>query len=137
MMDFNKVILLGHIGNDPELKKSAAGKPYLKLSLATNSLRKTASGGAEKTTHWHRVMVFGSQAEVCATYLRKGSPILLEGMIEVRTYNDKDGKKVSLHSVLANRVQFLGGRQHADVKEDVGEAEAGDVGSSEDLAESA
>lgn len=119
MSDFNRVILLGRIGNELELKTSAQGKPYLKISLATHTFK----SGAEKTTHWHRVMVFGSNAELCATYLHKGSSILVEGMLECRTYSDAQGKKVSSVSVIANRVQFLGGRLSADVKDEQGEEE--------------
>ncbi|MBI3558066.1 MAG: single-stranded DNA-binding protein [Deltaproteobacteria bacterium] len=111
MSDFNRVILLGRIGNDLELKKSAKDKPYLKLSIATDSHRP----GEEKVTYWHRVMVFGQQAESCATYLRKGSQVMVEGYLEVRTYEDKDGRKTTSVSVMANRVQFLGGRRSADV----------------------
>lgn len=111
MSDFNRVILLGRIGNELELKTSAQGKPYLKLSLATNSFR----SGEEKTTHWHRVMVFGHQAEICATYLKKGSQVMIEGFLEVRTYSDKDGRKSTSVSVVANRVQFTGNaRQTVD-----------------------
>ncbi|MBI3544866.1 MAG: single-stranded DNA-binding protein [Deltaproteobacteria bacterium] len=112
MSDFNRVILLGRIGNDLELKQSAQGKPYLKLSLATNFVR----SGEEKTTHWHRVMVFGNQAEICATYLKKGSQVMIEGYLEARTWQDGEGKKMSSTSVIANRVQFLGGRQAADLE---------------------
>lgn len=111
MSDFNRVILMGRVGNDPELKTSAQGKAYLRLSLATHTYR----AGAEKTTYWHRVMVFGLQAENCAKYLRKGSSVLVEGLLECRTYTDGDGKKASSVSVLANQVQFLGGRLSADV----------------------
>lgn len=111
MSDFNRVILLGRVGNDPELKQSAQGKPYLRLSLATHSFK----SGEAKTTHWHRVMVFGPQAEICNTYLRKGSSVLVEGSLECRTYSDKEGKKTSSVSVIAYRVQFLGGRLSADV----------------------
>lgn len=112
MSDFNRVILLGRIGNELELKTSAQGKPYLKLSLATNSFR----AGEEKTTHWHRVMVFGAQAEHCARYLKKGSQVMLEGKLEVRTYTNVEGLKVTSVSVLADRIQFLGGRASADVE---------------------
>ena len=111
MSDFNRVILLGRVGNELDLKSSAQGKKYLKLSIATHSFR----SGEEKTTHWHRVMVFGSQAEICATYLKKGSAVLVEGSLEVRTYNDREGRKVTSVSVIAGRVQFLGGRASVDV----------------------
>lgn len=119
MSDFNRVILIGRIGNDPELKESSEGKKYLRLSLATHSFR----GGEQKATHWHRVVVFGSQAEVCAAYLRKGSSVLIEGMLEVRTYTDKEDRKVTAVSVIANRVQFLGGRVSAAVESEGGQPE--------------
>ncbi len=118
MSDFNRVILLGRIGNDLELKTSAKEKPYLKLSIATDSHR----AGEEKITYWHRVMVFGQQAESCARYLKKGSQVMVEGYLEVRTYQDKDGRKVTSVSVMANRVQFLGGRKSADVEPEQDEA---------------
>ncbi|MEW6055396.1 MAG: single-stranded DNA-binding protein [Bdellovibrionota bacterium] len=103
MSDFNRVFLLGRVGNDLELKRSAQDKPYLKISLATNSFR----SGQERTTHWHRVIVFGAQAEACTEFLRKGSLILVEGSLEVRTYTDRDDKKATHVTVIAHRVQFL------------------------------
>lgn len=121
MSDFNRVFLLGRIGNELELKESAQGSKYLKLSVATNSYR----AGAEKTTHWHRVMVFGLQAENCARYLRKGSQVMVEGKLEVRTYTNDEGKKISSVSVLADRVQFLGGRASVDVQSDSTADESG------------
>ena len=116
MSDFNRVILLGRIGNDLELKASAQGKSYVKLSVATHSFK----SGEEKTTHWHRVVVFGTQAEHCVTYLHKGSPVLVEGYLECRTYTDKEGKRMNNVSVVANRVQFLSGRGSASVEQDDG-----------------
>jgi single-strand DNA-binding protein len=113
MSDFNRVILMGRIGNDLELKTSAQGKPYLKISLATHSFRTVGEGESQKTTHWHRVMVFGHQAEICAKYLLKGAQIMVEGSLEVRTYNDKDDRKVTTVSVIASRVNFFGGRMEA------------------------
>lgn len=101
---------MGRIGNDPELKTSAQGKPYVKLSLATHAYRKGKEGGKpEEITHWHRVMVFGTQASTCATWLRKGSQVLVEGSIEVRTWNDDKGEKQTANSILAHRVTFMGG----------------------------
>jgi single-strand DNA-binding protein len=114
MSDFNRVILLGRLGNDPELKTSSQGVAYMRLSIATHSFK----GGSEKTTHWHRVMVFGSQAQLCSTYLKKGSPLLVEGYLEVRTYTNKEGHKTSSVSVIANRVQFLGGRLSTVVEDE-------------------
>lgn len=123
MSDFNKVILLGRIGNELELKQSAKGVPYLRMSLATDSHR----AGKEKTTHWHQVMVFSTQAENCARYLRKGSQVMVEGSLEVRTYTNSEDRKVTRVSVLADRVKFLGGRMAADVSP-VDESETDTVG---------
>ncbi len=114
MSDYNRVILLGRIGNNLELKTSAQGKYYLRLSIATHSF----SGENKKTTHWHRVMVFGAQAQVCSTFLRKGSPVLVEGSLEVRTYTNQEGKKQTTVSVIANRIQFLGGRGGAELEQE-------------------
>ena len=126
MSDFNRVILLGRIGNELELKQSAQGNPYLKLSVATNNYRPNA----EKTTSWHRVMVFGTQAENCVRYLRKGSQVMVEGKLEVRTYTNNEDRKVTSVSVLADRVQFLGGRASADVEPHNEEQSGEDVAAS-------
>lgn len=112
MSDLNKVFLMGRIGNEPELKSSQQGRPYLQLSLATHGI------GAEKkeTTHWHRIVAFGTQAEVCSKYLSKGSKVLVEGTLETNTYTDKDGKKTNQTSIIAYRIQFISTRtgKHAD-----------------------
>lgn len=124
MSTYNKVILSGRVGNDPELKSSAGGVPYLRLSLATHSYKKGGEGEkAHKTTHWHRVMVFGNQAETCAANLRKGSSILVDGSLEIRTYTDKEDRKVTNVSVIANRIQFLGGMLQANVVEEPAQLE--------------
>ena len=119
MSDINRVILKGRIGSDLELKSSAQGTSYLRMSLATNSFR-AAKGEEpkEKTTHWHNVVVFGAQAEACASHLRKGSEVLVEGSIEVRTYTDREGKKVTHRNIIARSVQFLGGHRKVDVEEE-------------------
>lgn len=118
MSDFNRVILIGRVGNEIELKKSANGTSYLRISLATNSYKK----GQEKVvTHWHRVMVFHTQAETCALYLAKGSTIMVEGTLETGSYIDKDDKKVTTVSVLASRVRFLSRKKSSP---ELAEAEA-------------
>jgi single-strand DNA-binding protein len=106
MSDLNKVFLMGRIGNEPELKASQQGRPYLQLSLATHGV------GPEKkeTTYWHRVVAFGTQAEVCSKYLSKGSRVLVEGTLESGSYTDKDGKKMNQTTVIAYRVQFISTR---------------------------
>lgn len=102
MSDLNRVFLMGRVGNDLELKTSQGGRAYLKISLATHS----ASAHGE-STQWHRVVVFGKQAESCAKYLVKGSLVFVEGSIEVSSYTDPDGKKTVSNSIIAYRVQFM------------------------------
>lgn len=115
MSDYNRVILLGRLGNKPELKKSTEGKSYLRLSIATHSHRT----GEPKATFWHRVVVFGIQAEYTARYLDKGSPVLVEGHLEESTYTNSKDEKVRATNVVAHQIQFLGGRGHATVEGDV------------------
>ncbi len=124
MSDFNRVILVGRLGNDLELKESSTGKAYLRMNIATHSYKKPSDSSKNSSTHWHRVIVFGAQAKLCATYLKKGSPVLIEGSIEVSSYKDKEGKMITQNTVLADRVRFLGGRMHADLTES---DQAGDV----------
>lgn len=121
MPDFNRVILMGRIGNDLELKTSSQGKEYLRISLATN----TYVPGSEKSTHWHRVVVFGTQATICNTYLRKGSSVLVEGMLQTSAYKNSKGVHVKEVSVIAQRIQFLGGRISVNTEKGV-EEEASD-----------
>lgn len=117
MSDFNRVILVGRLGNDLELKESSTGKSYLRMNIATHSYKKHNDSSKNTSTHWHRVIVFGAQAKLCVTYLKKGSPVLIEGSLEVSSYQDKDGKMITQNTVLADRVRFLGGRMHADLSE--------------------
>lgn len=120
MSDLNRVFLLGRIGNDLELKTTQQGKKWLRISLATSNYR----SGEEPVTYWHKVVVFGTQAETCALFLQKGSQIMVEGHLEVRTWHDKEkDEKRSAVSVIANWVQFVGGRKSTDPKAEEGETE--------------
>lgn len=125
MSDVNKVILSGRIGNDLELKTSANGKEYLRLSIAVHSFRRLDDESGEqstnvKTTCWHRIVVFGVQAHNCSTFLRKGSPVLVEGELQNSSYVDKKGEKQYSSSIVANRVHFLAGRMSAEARPDDG-----------------
>jgi single-strand DNA-binding protein len=131
MTDFNRVILAGRVGNNLELKHSAQNKPYIKLSLATHSFKQDG----KKSTHWHRVVVFGDQAEVCSRYLSKGSEVLVEGSLEVKTFTEKgSGTKRTFVSILANKVLFMGSRLSAEViqENEAIKAEFHDLGISEE-----
>ena len=110
MSSVNKVILIGHLGADPELKQTQGNRAVCNLSLATNEVFKDKSGARQERTEWHRVTVWGEQAESCAKYLGKGRSVYVEGRLQTRSWEDKDGKKRYSTDVVADRVVFLGGQ---------------------------
>lgn len=105
----NKVILVGNLGADPELKYTPSNRPLCNLSVATNESFKDKAGVKQDRVEWHRVTVWGEQAELCAKFLAKGRSVYLEGRLQTRTWDDKDGKKRSATDIVADRVVFLGG----------------------------
>lgn len=110
----NKVILVGNLGADPELRYTSGGKAVAELRLAT-----TFGFGEKAQTEWHRVIVWEKSAEAAGKYLKKGSKVYVEGRIQQRSYDDKDGNKRYVTEIVANEVKFL------DSKKD-GEAESAD-----------
>jgi single-strand DNA-binding protein len=107
MSSVNKVILIGNLGADPELKYTPSNRPVCNLSLATNEVFKDKSGARQERTEWHRVTVWGEQAEHCSKYLGKGRSVYVEGRLQTRSWDDKDGKKRYSTDVVADRVVFL------------------------------
>lgn len=110
-MSVNKVILVGRLGADPEVRAAPSGVQVCNLSLATNHVAYDRDGNKNESTEWHRVVFFGRQAEVCEQYLRKGSQIYIEGRIQTRKYADKDGIERYLTEVIGEKLQMLGGRE--------------------------
>lgn len=111
-MSVNKAIIVGRLGNDPELKALPSGGSVCNFSVATSeSWTDKASGNAQERTEWHRITVYGKLADLCAQFLRKGSEAYIEGSIHTRTYDDKDGTKRSITEIKAQTVQFIGGRR--------------------------
>ncbi len=111
MAGVNKAIILGHLGRDPEIKYSQQGLAIVNFSVATSEVwYDKASGEKKESTQWHRIVVFGKPAENCGKYLSKGSQVYIEGRIQTRDY-DKDGQKHYITEIVANTVQFLGGKQ--------------------------
>lgn len=102
----NKAILLGNLGNDPEVKYTQSGSVVLSFSLAT-----TENYKGEKKTEWHRVTCFGKLAEICQKYLGKGSKVLVEGKIEYQKWQDRNGNQRQTTVIIANSVEFLSQRQ--------------------------
>jgi len=107
MGSVNKVILVGNLGADPELKYTPSQRPLCNLRIATTDVFKDKGGQRQERTEWHRVTVWGDQAENCSKYLAKGRSVYIEGRLQTRSY-DKDGQKHYATDVVADRVVFLG-----------------------------
>jgi single-strand DNA-binding protein len=110
MGSVNKVILVGNLGADPELKYTPSNRPVCNLSIATNEVWKDKNGQKQERTEWHRVTVWGEPAEHCQKYLAKGRTVYVEGRLQTRSWDDKEGKKRYTTEVISDRVVFLGGQ---------------------------
>ena len=111
MASVNKVILLGNLGKDPEVRNTSGGKSVATLRLATTDTWTDASGQRQEKTEWHTVVVWGRAAENCGKYLAKGRSVYVEGRLETRKWQDKEGKDRYSTEIVADRVQFIGGGQ--------------------------
>ncbi len=110
----NKVILVGNLGNDPEIRYTAGGAAVANISLATtDSWKDKVSGEQQDRTEWHRVVFFGRLAEIVGEYLRKGSQVYVEGRLQTRKWQDKSGNDRYTTEIVANDMQMLGGRSGA------------------------
>ncbi len=110
----NKVILVGHLGADPETRYMPSGSAVTNLRVATSeSWKDKSSGEQQERTEWHRVAMFGRLAEIAAEYLRKGSQVYIEGSLRTRKWQDKEGKDRWSTEIIANEMQMLGGRGEA------------------------
>jgi single-strand DNA-binding protein len=106
----NKVILVGNLGNDPEVKYTQAGMAITRISLATTSVRKDKDGNQQERTEWHRVVFFGKLGEIAGEYLRKGSSIYVEGSIRYDKYTGQDGAEKYSTDIIGDEMQMLGGK---------------------------
>jgi single-strand DNA-binding protein len=109
-MSVNKVILVGRLGRDPETRYTGGGQAVANFSMATDESYKDKNGERQKRTEWHRIVVWGRQAEIAQQYLKKGSLIFLEGRIQSREWQDKEGQKRTSFEIVANNFRMLGGR---------------------------
>ncbi len=126
-MAVNKAILIGNLGRDPEIRYLPSGQPVASFSLATSDAYKDRNGTTQQRTEWHNVVVFGKQAELCGQYLKKGRQAYVEGRISYREYDAKDGSgKRYRTEIVAQRVQFLGGRGEAAAAEEPRQFKSGD-----------
>ena len=106
----NRVQLIGHLGNKPELKTTESGKKYVRFSLATNEVYKNAKGEKVTDTEWHNVVAWNKNAEIAEMYLDKGKEIALEGKLSTRSYDDADGKKKYITEIVCNELLLLGNK---------------------------
>ena len=111
MASVNKVIVIGNLGRDPELRYTAGGQAVASFSVATNERWNDRDGKPQERTEWHRIVVWGKTAENCANYLQKGRPVYVEGRLQTREWEDKEGQKRQTTEIVAQTVQFLGGRE--------------------------
>ena len=111
MASVNKVILLGNLGRDPETRYTTGGDAVTNLNIATSEQWKDKSGEKQERTEWHRVVLFGRQAEIAGEYLKKGRSVYIEGRLQTRKYTDKDGVEKYSTEIVADRMQLLGGRE--------------------------
>lgn len=110
MASVNKVILIGNLGRDPEMRYLPSGDAIANLRIATTEKYKDRNGEMQEATEWHSVAFFGKTAEVCGQYLKKGSQIYVEGSLRTRKWQDKDGNDRYTTEVRGDRMQMLGGR---------------------------
>ncbi len=130
-MYLNKAIIIGNLTRDPEAKSLPSGTKVTSFSLATNSVWKDKTGAKQEDTQYHNIVVFGSQAETVAQYLKKGQSAMVEGRIQTRSWDSQDGSKKYRTEIVADRVQFgpkagaggsgtVGGGETRPAKEEVG-----------------
>ncbi|MGD0457216.1 MAG: single-stranded DNA-binding protein [Terriglobia bacterium] len=110
----NKVILIGRLGKDPEVKYTPSGAPVAKFSLATDEVFKDRSGEQQKRTEWHNIVAWNKLAEICGEYLTKGKLVYIEGSIRSRQWEDQAGNKRTAYDIVAGRMQMLGSKADSD-----------------------
>ena len=108
MSSLNKAMLIGRLGQDPEIKFLPTGNSVCNFSLATSETWKGQDGKPNEKTEWHRVVAFSKTAEICGQYLKKGKQVYIEGKIQTREWNDKDGNKRYATEIVCNQMTMLG-----------------------------
>jgi single-strand DNA-binding protein len=110
----NKVILIGRLGKDPELKYTPSGTPVAKFTLATDEVFKDRSGEQQKHTEWHNIVAWSKLAEICGEYLTKGKQVYIEGSIRSRQWEDQAGNKRTSYEIIARNMTMLGSKAEAE-----------------------
>jgi single-strand DNA-binding protein len=109
-MSVNKVILIGRLGRDPETRFTSGGQAVANFSVATDESYKDRNGERQKRTEWHRIVIWGKQAEVAQKYLKKGTEVYFEGRLQTREWQDKEGQKRTTTEIVVTDFRFLGGK---------------------------
>lgn len=126
MSGVNKVMIIGRLGTDPEVKTVSGGNTVARLSVATSENWTDREGQKQERTEWHRIVVWGKLAELCGKYLSKGRQVFVEGRLQTRSWEDQQGQKRYTTEIVASSVQFLGGPS-------AGAGAANDFGGSQDF----
>ena len=108
MAGVNKAILVGRLGKDPEIKYTPSGTAIANFTMATSENYKDKDGQKQERTEWHKIVAFGKLAEICGEYLAKGKQVYIEGRIQTRSWDDKEGNKKYMTEIVANTMQMLG-----------------------------
>lgn len=119
----NRVIIIGRLGQDPEVKQTQSGNVVCNFTVATSERWKDKSGEQKEKTEWIRIVVWGSLAEICGKYLTKGSLVYLEGKLQTRSYEDKDKSTRYITEVLADSMRMLGDKKDSAPNQDAGEGD--------------
>ena len=122
MASVNKVILIGNLGADPEVRYTSSGQAVTELRMATSEQWTDKEGQRQERTEWHAVSVWGKTAELCGQHLAKGRSVYVEGRLETREYTDKEGVKRKVWEVRADKVTFLGGSKRDEDRPSVSDA---------------
>lgn len=126
MASVNKVILIGNLGKDPETRHLPSGEAVTNFTVATTeSWKDKKSGDKQEHTEWHRISTFGRLASLCAEYLKKGSQVYVEGKIQTRKWQDKDGQDRYSTEIKADQMKMLGQRQGSDERKDDAQKKTG------------
>lgn len=110
----NKVILIGRLGKDPELKYTPSGVAYAKFSIATDEVFKDRAGEQQKRTEWHNIVAWNKLAEICGEYLTKGKQVYIEGSIQSRQWEDQSGNKRTSYEIVARQMTMLGSKSDSE-----------------------
>ena len=136
-MSVNKVILVGRLGRDPETRYTGSGQAVANFSVATDETYKDRNGERQKRTEWHRITAWGKLAEICQQYLKKGTMVYIEGRIQAREWQDKEGQKRTSFDIVANTMKMLSSRGDAAAAAGAGGMGGGASRGGDDLDQSA